>query len=29
MALGEEATAAEALIPRFKYEKLLNQGTQV
>lgn len=26
MAIGEEAEAAEALIPRFKFEKLLNQG---
>lgn len=26
MAVGEEAEAAEALIPRFKFEKLLNQG---
>jgi len=27
MAVGEEAAAAEALVPRFKFERLLNQGT--
>jgi len=27
MAIGEEAAAAEALVPRFKFERLLNQGT--
>jgi hypothetical protein len=26
MALGEEAAEAEALVPKFKFEKLLNQG---